>query len=192
MDELEQFIESGQESQPVQPKNKIVLIFALGVLAFILFGVGVIAIQLRKQQEIQPQTGLAPDFELALYGGGHFKLSEQKGKVVLLNFWGSWCGPCRVEAPELQELWERYQDDDFIIIGVDWLDSESNGLAFIEEFGLSYPNGADIEERVAKAYHIQGAPENFLIDKEGNIAQFLYGGVHADKLAPIIDDLLAQ
>ena len=165
------------------------IVLMVGIFAVIL----VLGLQLSRQNETQPTTGIAPDFSLELFDGSDFQLSNQRGKVVLVNFWGSWCGPCRQEAPELQALYEDYKDDGFLIIGVNWLESSrGKALDFVDEFGITYPNGEDFGEIVAKKYHIQGAPENFLIDKEGNVSQFVYGVVQYDKLSGTIESLLAE
>lgn len=160
-----------------------------GIIAVVL----VLGLQLSRQNETQPTSGVAPDFYLELFDGSDFRLSDYKGKVVLINFWGSWCGPCRQEAPELQALYEDYKDDGFVIIGVNWLESSrQKALDFIDEFGITYLNGEDFGEIVANQYHIQGAPENFLIDKNGNVSQFIYGIVQYDTLSSEIESLLAE
>jgi cytochrome c biogenesis protein CcmG, thiol:disulfide interchange protein DsbE len=168
-------------------KGSIVLL--VGIIAVVM----VLGLQLSRQNETQPTKGIAPDFYLELFDGSDFQLSDYKGQVVLINFWGSWCGPCRQEAPELQALYEDYQDEGFVIIGVNWLESSrQKALDFVDEFGITYPNGEDFGEMVAKKYHIQGAPENFLIDKDGNVSQFIYGIVQYNKLSGAIETLIAE
>lgn len=167
------------------------------IVKILLIGNLVVAIilgfHISQPDKTRPTSGSAPDFSLTLFNGSNFQLSDYRGKVVLITFWGSWCGPCRQEAPELQMLYENYQDDGLMIIGVNWLESSpQEALAFIEELGLTYPNGEDIGEIVADTYHIQGAPENFIIDKDGNIHQFVIGFTEYDKLSPIIESLLAE
>ncbi len=165
------------------------IVLLIGIIAVVL----VLGLQLSRQNETQPTSGVAPDFQLELFDGSDFQLSDYKGKVVLINFWGSWCGPCRQEAPELQALYEDYKDEGFVIIGVNWLESSrQKALDFIDEFGITYMNGEDFGEIVAKKYHIQGAPENFLIDKNGNVSQFVYGIVQYDTLSSEIESLLAE
>lgn len=169
--------------------NMILLVFVIGIVVFAV----VLGLQLSPQNQTRPTSGLAPDFELELFDGTHFKLSDYRGQVVLVNFWGSWCGPCREEAPELQALYEDYKDQGFTIIGVNWLEtSRENALDFVDEFGITYPNGEDIDERVASKYHIQGAPENFIIDQNGNVHHFVIGFARYDSLRDTIQPLLAQ
>lgn len=183
---------------PSKPKNeeedsKRLSAGSIVLLAGIMAVALVLGIQLSRQNETQPTSGVAPDFYLELFDGSDFKLSDYKGTVVLVNFWGSWCGPCRQEAPELQALYEDYKDDGFLIIGVDMLESSrQKALDFVDEFGITYPNGEDIGEIVSNMYNVQGAPETFLVNKEGNIHEFVYGIVQYDKLSDTIETLLAE
>jgi len=183
--------------EPSKPKNegdnKRLSIGSIVLLVGIIGVILVLGLQLSRQNETQPTSGIAPDFYVELFDGSDFRLSDYRGNVVLVNFWGSWCGPCRQEAPELQALYEDYKDDGFLIIGVNWLESSrQKALDFIDEFGITYPNGEDLGEIIANQYHIQGAPENFLIDKKGNVSQFVYGVVQYDNLSGAIETLLAE
>jgi thiol-disulfide isomerase/thioredoxin len=118
------------------------------------------SISIVKTAEIViPTSGAAADFSLITYEGTDFRLSEQRGKVVIINFWGSWCGPCQSEAPVLQNIWEMYQDRGVEVFGVAYVNIDKNAVAFIEEFGLTYPNGPNIELKISDAYRIQGVPE---------------------------------
>jgi cytochrome c biogenesis protein CcmG/thiol:disulfide interchange protein DsbE len=153
----------------------------------------VFALALLRQQLTQPDSGAAPDFTLETFDGQTIRLSELRGKVVMINFWASWCGPCRIEAPELQSAWEYYQDrDDVLFLGIAYADNGPRSMAFLEEFGITYLNGPDIGTRISDDYHIQGVPETFIIDPDGNIAQFVYAGVTRDRLITIIDGVLAE
>jgi cytochrome c biogenesis protein CcmG/thiol:disulfide interchange protein DsbE len=163
------------------------IVLLLGILAVIL----VIGVQLARRNSGPPTSGPAPDFTMPLYGGGEFTLSGQRGNILVVNFWGSWCAPCREEAPELQALAQRYADQGVIVVGVNFRDTESAALAFLNEFDITYPNGIDLGERITNRYYVTGAPETFVIDQNGNVQAFFWGQVSEDSLSPVLDALLA-
>jgi len=173
----------------VTPLSVVIFLAVFGLLT-------VLGLQLIEANRAQPDSGPAPDFTLEIFdaqGGGTFTLSENRGKVIVINFWASWCGPCRVEAPALQQVWEAYQDrGDVVLVGVDYVDNTADALGYIQEFGITYPNGPDLGTRISDAYHIQGVPETFVGGKDGNVFQFIYAGVTARDLASIIDRALAE
>jgi len=146
-----------------------VLVFALvlGLLALVAF-------QMRRNGPLAAgpvgagQT--APDFSLTTFDGQAYKLSELRGKVVLINFWASWCIPCEQEAPALENAWRHYKDKDVVFIGVDYVDTETEAKAFMTRYGVSYPNGPDLGTAISQAYRIKGVPETYVVDKTGTLA----------------------
>lgn len=112
----------------------------------------------------------APPFHLQLIEGGSLTLTDLQGHGVVLNFWASWCDPCRDEAPLLEETWLRNQNTGITILGVAHLDQKAAALRFIQTFRITYPNGRDSGSLIARAYGIQGVPETFFIDPDGNLA----------------------
>ncbi|MDX2161880.1 MAG: TlpA disulfide reductase family protein [bacterium] len=142
-----------------------------GVAVFAL----VILVALLRQSQTQPTSGQAPDFTITTFDGAPFNLAAQRGNVVVVNFWASWCAPCRDEAPLLEQLWQDYRDRGVVVVGVAYSDVDSNSQAFIREFGITYPNGPDTGTRISKNdYHIIGVPETFIIDQQGNIRRFFF------------------
>jgi len=138
------------------------------------------------------ESGPAPDFSLTTFKGETIILSDLRGQVVIINFWASWCPPCRDEALYLEATWRKYKGRGVVFIGLDYVDTEPKALAYIEEFDITYPNGPDIGEKMARAYQIRGVPETFFVDKTGQLR-----GVHIGPLSPPtldnkIDQLLAE
>ncbi len=137
-------------------------------------------------------TEPARDFTLELHGGGSVTLAELRGKVVLVDFWASWCAPCRHEAPVLERTYQEYAGRGVEFVGVNIWDSSTSAADYLEEFGIGYPNGTDANGQIAVDYGVKGIPEKFFIDKEGLIQQKFVGPIRADKLQQTLDDLLAK
>ncbi len=110
----------------------------------------------------------APDFEIELIDGETVTLSGYRGEVVLLNFWGTWCPPCRAEMPSLQRSWEEYKDQGVTFLGVAIYDEKADVEKFAEAYGITYPLGVDILGDLTVDYKVTSFPTTFLIDREGN------------------------
>jgi cytochrome c biogenesis protein CcmG/thiol:disulfide interchange protein DsbE len=136
----------------------------------------------------------APDFELTTFDGQQYRLSELGGKVVVLNFWASWCKPCEQEAADLEAAWRHYQPrGDVVFLGVAWTDTEKKSLAYLEKFDITYPNGPDLGTRISQSYRTTGVPETYIIDKEGVLAYVkLSPFLSIDEIFMAIEPLLEQ
>ncbi len=133
----------------------------------------------------------APDFALGLFDGGTFRLSEARGAVVVLNFWASWCVPCRREAPILERTWQAFRDRGVIFVGVNVQDNEAAARRFLAEFGKTYPAGPDTTGRIAVDYGVTGIPETYFVDRRGRIAVKWVGPFPSEaRLRAILEDLL--
>ncbi len=139
----------------------------------------------------EPEPDAAPDFTLKLLDGGEFRLSDYRGRPVVLNFWASWCGPCRAEAPVLENAWQQYRDQGVMFVGIAVQDREEAARAFIKEFGLTYPMGLDVDDRVATLYQITGLPTSVFIDGSGRVRHRWVGAIGKNRLTLLVDDLLA-
>ena len=111
----------------------------------------------------------APDFALKSSSGDNLRLSEHRGDVVMVNFWATWCGPCRQEMPLLDELYSRYQRVGFSLLGVNIDDNSSKAMNMISELGVSFPVLFDSRKEVSKLYDVDAMPVTVIIDREGTV-----------------------
>lgn len=187
---IEQPITENEASlEPTARSKRTGLIVAFAVILALL---GLLAWGLRKVQAGPVESGMAPDFTLTSFDGRTLTLSELRGQVVIINFWASWCPPCREEAAYLEQTWRKYKDKGVIFIGVDWVDTEKEALAYMDEFDLTYFNGPDIGTRIAQAYNIQGVPETFYVAKNGELRGVHIGPLKLPELDEKIEELLAE
>lgn len=152
------------------------------LLAVVVVLLALLAYGLVRQGVSQPKSGPAPDFTLQLFDGGQISLSELRGRPVIINFWASWCDPCRDEAPFLERAWRKRKDQGVMFIGIDYLDSEKEALAYLKEFDITYPNGPDLASKIAQQYRIRGVPETFIVNPEGRIVFFKPGPMTEEEL----------
>ena len=135
---------------------------------------------------------LAPDFTGTTLTGARLKFSSYRGQVVVLNFWGSWCGPCRAEAPTLAVTAQQYRPDGVAFLGVDVRDTRASALAFARDFGVTYPSVSDpgsvITLDFTAVVPIAGTPTTLVIDRTGHIAGAVFGTATSQELT----DILAQ
>ena len=121
----------------------------------------------------------APDFTLTAFDGSQLRLSDLIGQVVVLNFWASWCPPCRREMPAFQDAWLESRDDGVVFVGIATGDLEADARAFAEQVGVTYPLALDHPGgQVADAYLVRVMPTTYFIDRQGNVARKLSGYVN--------------
>lgn len=150
--------------------------FLVPVLALL----AVLAIAVARTTPTPKPGDAAPPFEAPLLEGeGVLALEDLDGKPVVLNFWASWCAPCRDEAPLLKEAHERYGDE-VAFVGINIRDARSEAIAFVHEYGLEYPDVRDEGGRIERAYGLTGQPETFFIGADGSIVEHVPG--------PIVDE----
>ena len=117
----------------------------------------------------------APDCVLKSSTGENLRLSEYRGDVVMINFWATWCGPCRQEMPLLDELYGRYQRVGFSLLGVNIDDDSRRAMAMVKELGVRFPVLFDEEKKVSKLYEVEAMPLTILLDREGTVRHIHYG-----------------
>ncbi len=120
-------------------------------------------------------SGPAPDFTLRSNSGKNLKLSEFRGQVVLLNFWASWCGPCRQEMPALEKLHQRYHKLGFTVIGVNVEEDSTAAKKMLREVRVSFPILFDTQNTASKLYNVSAMPTTVIIDRDGNM-RYLHKG----------------
>jgi len=164
-------------STPLAPTRAVRMwqaIFLLVPLAFLLF----LGVRLwNTNTSEQRAAGEAPPFSFTTFEGETIALADLRGKGVVLNFWASWCDPCREEAVMLEQTWQQEAGNDIVFIGLDYLDQEPAAKAYLEEYQVSYPNGPDLQSKAARSYGIKGVPETFFITPDGKIAYMVIGPI---------------
>jgi cytochrome c biogenesis protein CcmG/thiol:disulfide interchange protein DsbE len=162
---------------------------------------GVLAAGLIKAKNpILTVNSTVPDFTLSLFSGYEFngakevKLSDLKGRVVLVNFWASWCQPCRTEAVDLESAWRSYSEKGQVVfLGVDYVDTEPEARSYMSDFNISYPNGPDMGTRISQIFNRNlGVPETYVIDQEGMLRFIQIGPFQSvAEIQSVVDPLLS-
>ena len=131
----------------------------------------------------RPVVGsLAPDFTLTDLDGNSVRLADFRGQAVFLNFWATWCPPCRAEMPDIEALHRKYRDRGVVVLGVDLRESESTVRTYLERGGYTWTFLIDTTGRVASAYRVSAIPTSFFIDREGVIRAVVIGGMTASTM----------
>jgi cytochrome c biogenesis protein CcmG/thiol:disulfide interchange protein DsbE len=171
--------------------GKNAVLFIGGIAIVIL--VAVMAINLAGYESTDLANQKAPEFTLPLFDmfeQEHISLTDLRGQVVVVNFWASWCVECYKEAELLEQAWQDYGGQGVVFIGVDHLDTEKEALKYMEKYGITYPSGPDMGDKISQAYAITGVPETFFIDKQGNIAHVQIGPIERPALYSLLDRLV--
>ena len=140
--------------------------------------------------EVFTREGQAQDFTFQTLNGESVTLSDMRGNVVMVDFWSSWCAPCRAEAPDLVETYDRYRDRGVEFIGLAIWDDRGQVEGFVSRYGVTYLNGLDETGRIAIDYGVRGIPEKYFIDRDGNVVKKFVGLISAEKLGATLDELL--
>lgn len=178
----------------------VVLVVVLLFLALLVYGLTTQGSSERVDESLaNGEAPEAPEFDLAVLeqgvltsdlerrlgeplASGSFGLADLSGTPFVLNFWASWCPPCRAEAPILEQGWQRHQREGVIYLGLDMQDLSGDARAFVEEFDLTYPQIREPEDMVARSYGATGLPETYFVSGEGRIVAHVVGVVSAEQL----------
>ena len=158
------------------------MLAVVGLLTFGLLSKGSTGVALGEAVPSEPLPRLE--------GGGTESLTNYRGQWVLVNFWASWCVPCRTEAPELEEFQRRHGGPRFTVLGIDSRDLTGDGRDFVERYGLTYPQLLDGDGDAAHEFGTTGVPENFLIDPRGKVRLLVRGPVDAEYLDRYVAPML--
>ena len=185
-----------QTSIPTSAKNSStakIAVLIIGGLAIIIL-VAVMAVNLNSTESTDLANQKAPDFTLPLFDTfeqDQIALADLRGQVVVVNFWASWCVECYKEAELLEQAWRDYREQGVVFVGVDHLDTEKEALKYMEKYGITYPSGPDMGDKISQAYGITGVPETFFIDKNGNIAHVQIGPIEQAALYALLERLVS-
>lgn len=158
-----------QEEHSFQWGSLLVWVGVIGIL--IVLGLGLTR---SKQGPIGVGEDV-PDFVLTTFDGDQIDIESLRGKVIVINFWASWCGPCELEAVELEQAYQSFKDQDVIFLGVDYVDTETEALAYLSKFNITYPNGPDLRTEISQAFRIRGVPETYIVGRQGVLVDVKIG-----------------
>ena len=164
------------------------LVALIMVIALVMRGstgpdsLGVISIGQQGNVKLRP----APDFHLTSFDGQHLQLSDFRGRVVILNFWASWCPPCRIEAPALQRAADRLGERGVTVLGIDVWDDPSSATQFLNEVGVTYLNAEDTTREIPVEYGVTGLPETFVINTRGVLVARWIGPITDEELDKLV------
>jgi peroxiredoxin len=152
----------------------------------------ILLIQGCSEEITGPKTAMeaAPDFEITLFDGGEFRLSDQRGKAVVINFFASWCRSCGEETPVIEKIAREYAPKNVVLLAIAVDDTESKAKAFMKKIGLTIPAGLDRTGAIRDAFGLYGMPTTYFIDKDGMVSYFHAGVVTEQLLKHEIDKLL--
>lgn len=173
---------------------KLLLILAIAGLVLALVIAGLLLFKgSATESSSQPSSLIkeaAPNFTLALLDGKSFQLSDYKGKPVLINFFASWCLPCREEIPAIEKMVSVYKPKGVVFLGISTDDTEVNAKDFIKKYGVTYPVGLDKATTIQSSFGLFGIPTTYFIDKQGIVSYFHSGVVTEELLQNELDKLL--
>ena len=137
-----------------------------------------------------PTVGMqAEDFRLTDLGGKSQSLSQYRGKIVLVNFWATWCKPCKTEMPAMQAIYDKLRDKGFVVLAVNELEDDAKVREYIKQYGYTFPVLMDRDNKVANQFGVFGLPVSVFIDREGRVQEYIKGGLLTEQK---IDETVAR
>jgi len=189
-----------QRQAKKEKQTRLVIVWAAGLLVLGMMGLLYVSLQSRNSagssstvpvaagpvQKGQP----APDFTLTTLDGNEATLSDYAGQVVVVNFWATWCPPCKAEMPDIHDYYQANQDKGLTVLAVNAQEDENTVSRFIESTGFTFPVLLDSQGKVEQQYQVRSFPSTFVIDRDGNVVYIHVGLITPDVLSSVIDPLL--
>jgi cytochrome c biogenesis protein CcmG/thiol:disulfide interchange protein DsbE len=178
--------DTGTPAGAVPRKRSWVFRVTLALVPALAF-IGLLWIGLARTGSQSEAGSPAPSFELPLLDGtGRLTDEDLQGTPVVVNFWASWCIPCREEAPLLEEAWRAYRDQGVVFLGVNIKDDPNDARRFVEEFDISYPIVRDLDEKLTRSFGVKGLPETFFVDHRWTFVGAISGAKTGDQQGTVI------
>jgi cytochrome c biogenesis protein CcmG/thiol:disulfide interchange protein DsbE len=191
---MEQPTEAAPATAPAAIRGLPTWVIVLAFVILVTF-LGLIAWGLKNAQQGPIVVGdKVPGFTFTSFKGQELKTADLSGKVILVNFWASWCKPCEQEADDMQSAWKYYAErGDVVFLGVDWVDTEPEAMGYINKFGITYLNGPDLRTTISQLFRIKGVPETYILNRKGELAYVKIGPfISLAEIQSMIDPLLAK
>ncbi len=186
-------VNAENEPKPVRKglSPRVYIISFVVLLAFL----GLIAVGLKRAQAGPIVVGdKVPHFTLTSFDGQTIDTRDLSGKVIVLNFWASWCKPCEQEAADLEAAYQMYRSGGQVVfLGADYVDTEPEARAYLTKFNITYPNGPDLRTTISQMFRIRGVPETYFINQNGELAYVKIGPfASVQEIQAVLDGLLNQ
>lgn len=173
-------------------KATVIFLLAMLIAGFTIFlAIGVMGTTTATSRSGKELVGKkAPSFVAPKVGGQLVSLENYKNKPLVLNFWASWCPPCRDETPGMERIWRKYEDQGVVILGINVQDGEKEAERYISEFGVTFSNALDLDGSITVDYGVTGLPVTFFIDNDSVVAGRWVGSISEDRLDNWVSNLI--
>jgi cytochrome c biogenesis protein CcmG/thiol:disulfide interchange protein DsbE len=169
----------------------------IAIAAFVIIGfLGLLVWGMLNKQPITGLSGItmvdrpAPAFVLSTFDGNTISLADLRGRPIIINFWASWCPPCRTEAPLIERTWRAYKNRDLNFLGVNIQDRREDALNYMREFDITYPNGPDPTGEITIDYGVSGLPVTFFVSRDGKVVRRWVGALEHSVLIRSIEEIM--